>query len=176
MARTPNYGFEQRKREQDRDARTAARRARKQERVETSRGALAYRGEDPDLAGIIVGPQPKEEIPKEEARRAVERALNPGKRLPGDIVTPVRTSRLFVGNLDFGVEEQDLRNLFTEAGFTVGEVAIVTDRDTGRPRGFAFVDVVGLTQAARAVTALNGAELAGRELRLNVAEEPGRRR
>ncbi|OGQ82383.1 MAG: hypothetical protein A2289_09640 [Deltaproteobacteria bacterium RIFOXYA12_FULL_58_15] len=88
----------------------------------------------------------------------------------------MRTSRLFVGNLDFGVEEQDLRNLFTEAGFTVGEVAIVTDRDTGRPRGFAFVDVVGLTQAARAVTALNGAELAGRELRLNVAEEPGRRR
>lgn len=175
MARKPNYSFEQRKREQDRKARKAARRVRKQERAEASRSPEAIGDEDPDLAGIVVGPQPKEEISQAEARRAVESALDPGKRRRDEADAPGRRSRLFVGNLDFGVEEQDLRSVFTEAGFTVAEVAIVKDRDTGRPRGFAFVDIVGLTQAARAVTQLDGFELAGRALRLNVADKPGRR-
>jgi hypothetical protein len=174
MARKPNYGFEQRKREQDRKAKRAVRRARKQERAETSRGP-AIGGEDPDLAGIAVGPQPKEKISQEEARRVVEWALDPGKRRRDENALPGRSSRLFVGNLDFGVEEQNLRSVFTEAGFTVAEVAIVKDGDTGRPRGFAFVEIVGITQAARAVTELDGVELAGRALRLNVADKPGRR-
>jgi len=174
MARKPNHRFEQRKREQERERRADARRARKQERAESSTSRSTANGEDPDLAGIVVGPQPKEEISKEEAQRAVERALNPGKRLAGEDVAPPRSSRLFVGNLDFGVNEQDLRSMFIEAGFEVAEVAIVKDRDTGQPRGFAFVDIVGLTQAARAVTELDGFELAGRALRLNVSDKPRR--
>ena len=175
MARKPNHRFEQRKREEKREARALARRARKQERGSTNKARTAIGGEDPDLAGIVVGPQPKEEISKEEAQRAVERALNPGKRLAGDEPAPERTSQLFVGNLDFGAQDQDLRNLFTEAGFKVAEVAIIKDRNTGEPRGFAFVDVVGLTQAARAATQLDGAELLGRNLRINVSDKPGRR-
>lgn len=136
---------------------------------------MSANGEDPDLAGIIVGPQPKEKISAEEGRRAVERAMNPGKRPAGGEAAPARSSRLFVGNLDFEVAEQELRDLFTGAGFKLAEVAIVKDRDTGRPRGFAFVEVVGLTQAARAASELDGVELAGRALRLNVADKPGRR-
>lgn len=175
MARKPNHSFERRKREQNREARAVARRTRRHERADASSGTVAIGGEDPDLAGIVVGPQPKENISKEEAQRAVERALSPGNRPPGEEDAPARCSRLFVGNLDFGVEVQDLRDLFTEAGFKLADVAIVKDRDTGRSRGFAFVEVVGLTQAARAVSELDGAELAGRDLRLNVADKQGRR-
>ena len=130
-------------------------------------------GRTPDLAGIVAGPQPKNEISKEEARLAVERVLNPTKRHEGEAV--VRNSRLFVGNLDFEVREDEIRTLFTEAGFTVSEVAIVKDRSTGQPRGFAFVDIAGLTQAAKAATQLDGTELAGRNLRINVADKSGRR-
>lgn len=175
MARKPNHNFERRKREQDREARAAARRARKLERADTSSGPGTSGREDPDLAGIVVGPQPKEQISKEDARRAVDRAMSPGKRQPGEAVAPERGSRLFVGNLAFGVEEQELRAVFTDAGYKVSEVAIVKDRDTGQPRGFAFVEVVGLTQAARAVRELDGIELAGRDLSLKVADKPERR-
>ena len=175
MARKPNHGFERRKREQDREARAAARRARKQERAAAGPTHVSHSGEDPDLAGIIVGPQPKEKISEEEGRRVVERAMNPGKRLAGEDAAPERSSRLFVGNLDFEVQEQELRDVFTAGGFKLAEVAIVKDRDTGQPRGFAFVEVVGLTQAARAVSELDGVELAGRSLRLNVADKQGRR-
>jgi hypothetical protein len=175
MARKPNYGFERQKRAQNREARAAARRARKKERADAVSGSAPGEWEDPDLAGIVAGPQPKDPISKEEAQRAVERAMSPGKRMGGDEVERARGSRLFVGNLDFGVEEQDLRTLFTDGGFTVSEVAVVKDRDTGQSRGFAFVEVIGRTHAARAVSELDGVELAGRRIRLNVADKPGRR-
>jgi len=75
--------------------------------------------------------------------------------------------KIFVGNLSFGTTEDSLRSAFEEHG-SVDEVAIVTDRATGRPRGFAFVTMPDHNQARAAIEALNGVELDGRKL--NVSE------
>jgi len=75
---------------------------------------------------------------------------------------------IFVGNLDFGATEDSLRQLFTEYG-TVDRVSIVTDRDTGRSRGFAFVEMPEAQEADRAINALNGFFLGGRSLNVNEA-------
>lgn len=75
---------------------------------------------------------------------------------------------IFVGNLDFGATESAIRSLFEPYG-TVDRVQIVTDRDTGRSRGFAFVEMSDSAQATQAITALNGAELDGRALNVNEA-------
>ena len=75
---------------------------------------------------------------------------------------------IFVGNLDFGATESAIRSLFEPYG-TVDRVNLVTDRDTGRSRGFAFVEMSDSAQAERAITALNGAELGGRALNVNEA-------
>ncbi len=75
---------------------------------------------------------------------------------------------IFVGNLDFGATEDSLRALF-EAHGTVDRVSIMTDRDTGRSRGFAFVEMANADEADRAISALNGANLGGRALNVNEA-------
>ena len=75
--------------------------------------------------------------------------------------------KIFVGNLSFGTSEDTLRALFEQKG-AVDEVAIVTDRATGRPRGFAFVTMSDHNQARAAIEELNGVELDGRKL--NVSE------
>ena len=77
-------------------------------------------------------------------------------------------TKLYVGNLSFNTTEDALRTLFEADGRRVEEVAIVTDRDTGRPRGFAFVSMATPDQAQAAIAALNGRELDGRQL--NVSE------
>jgi len=172
MARKPNHGFEKRKREQQRAERATARRNRKQERAAAGPvDRVGIGGEDPDLAGIIVGPQPRDEVSAEEAKRVVERAMNPGA-VSGE--RAVRTTRLFVGNLDFDATEVDIREVFTAAGFKVKEAPVVRDRNTGQSRGFAFVEVEGPKEATRAISELNGVELAGRSLRISLADKPGR--
>ena len=75
---------------------------------------------------------------------------------------------IFVGNLDFGATESAIRSLFEPYG-TVDRVNLITDRDTGRSRGFAFVEMIDSAQADRAITALNGAQLDGRSLNVNEA-------
>src|SRR5579864_444422 len=75
---------------------------------------------------------------------------------------------IFVGNLDFGATEASLRSLF-EAYGKVDRVNLVTDRDTGRSRGFAFVEMADSAQADQAIAALNGANLEGRALNVNEA-------
>lgn len=80
------------------------------------------------------------------------------------------SNRLFVGNLDFKVTENELQDAFAAHGSVV-EVTIVTDRDTGRPRGFGFVTMATPEEAQKAITALNGADLGGRALNVNVARE-----
>ncbi len=80
-------------------------------------------------------------------------------------------SRLFVGNLDFGTDEQELRDLFKEKGFTVVEASLVKDRDTGRSRGFAFVELAKPDEAAKAIETLDGTEFNGRDLRINPADQ-----
>lgn len=78
--------------------------------------------------------------------------------------------KLYVGNLPFSVTEDDLRDLFSEHG-DVSSVALITDRETGRPRGFGFVEFANDSDAEAAVEALNGAEVKGRALVVNEARE-----
>src|SRR5262245_28669453 len=78
------------------------------------------------------------------------------------------STKLFVGNLDFKVTESDLRDAFAAQG-TVMEVTVVTDRDTGRPRGFGFVTMSSPEEAQKAIEGLNGKELGGRALSVSMA-------
>ncbi|MBZ5624616.1 MAG: RNA-binding protein [Acidobacteriia bacterium] len=75
---------------------------------------------------------------------------------------------IFVGNLSFGATEDALRTLF-EAHGTVGRVNIVTDRDSGQPRGFGFVEMNNDDEGNKAIAALNGRDLDGRTLNVNEA-------
>jgi RNA recognition motif-containing protein len=76
---------------------------------------------------------------------------------------------LYVGNLPHSTTEADLRSAF-EAHGAVQKVSMVTDRDTGRSRGFAFVEMADAGEADRAVAALNGSQLGGRTLTINEAK------
>jgi len=78
------------------------------------------------------------------------------------------STKLFVGNLDFNVTENELQDAFAAYG-TVVETNLVTDRATGRPRGFAFVTMSSPEEAQKAIDALNGKELGGRALTVNAA-------
>jgi RNA recognition motif-containing protein len=76
--------------------------------------------------------------------------------------------KIFVGNLSYQTTQDDLQAAFAAYG-TVEQVSIVTDRDTGQPRGFAFVEMSNRSEAEAAITNLNGAELNGRALNVNEA-------
>ena len=80
-------------------------------------------------------------------------------------------TRLYVGNLPFSVEESELRTLFEQNERTVEEVKLITDRETGRPRGFGFVEMGSSEDADQAIRELNGYELGGRQLNVNEARE-----
>lgn len=166
MAKRNTHSYERNKREQARQARAAARRARKR--------ARASDGGQPE-SDIVASPQYREKPSDDEVQAAIERAMNPGaarrevKRAPTAEKPTGR--RIFVGNLDFGIEEAELSELFRDKGFNVVHTRLVRDRETGRPRGFAFIDLSGPEEAARAIETFDGAELAGRALRVNPAEQ-----
>lgn len=84
--------------------------------------------------------------------------------------------KLYVGNLSFDTTESQLREMF-EAHGTVSSASLVMDRDTGRPRGFGFVEFSDAAQANAAIAALNGKNVGGRDLTVNEAKarEPGGR-
>jgi cold-inducible RNA-binding protein len=75
---------------------------------------------------------------------------------------------IYVGNLNFGATEDSVRSLFETHG-TVGRVNIVTDRDTGQPRGFGFVEMSNDGEGEKAIAALNGKDFDGRALSVNEA-------
>lgn len=75
---------------------------------------------------------------------------------------------IFVGNMSFQTTESDLRTLFEPFG-QITRIHVVTDRETGQPRGFAFVEMAKEEEAAKAMADLNGKEVAGRALRVNEA-------
>lgn len=81
--------------------------------------------------------------------------------------------KLYVGNLNFNTDSASLENLFSQYGGIVS-VNIITDRMTGRARGFAFVEMESDSAAQSAVSGLNGVELDGRQLRVDIAQERGR--
>jgi cold-inducible RNA-binding protein len=78
--------------------------------------------------------------------------------------------KIYVGNLPFTSNEDELRALFARHG-AVESVAVITDRETGRPRGFAFVEMADASAAADAIKALDGTQLGGRALRVNEAQD-----
>lgn len=80
-------------------------------------------------------------------------------------------TRLYVGNLPFNADESQVRALFEQNGRGVKEVKLVTDRETGRPRGFGFVEMATQEDADAAIRALNGQQLGGRPLTVNEAKE-----
>lgn len=75
---------------------------------------------------------------------------------------------IFVGNLDFNTGEDELRQLFATHG-QVDRVSIMTDRDTGRSRGFGFVEMTNAEEGDKAIAALNGSQVGGRTLNVNEA-------
>jgi cold-inducible RNA-binding protein len=80
------------------------------------------------------------------------------------------TNRLYVGNLSFQATEDVINKHFATCG-EVRSVSVMMDRETGQPRGFAFVEMTNEADAKKAVTELNGKELQGRSLRVDIAEE-----
>ena len=80
-------------------------------------------------------------------------------------------SRIYVGNLPFSATEETVRELFAQDGRGVTEVKLITDRDTGRPRGFGFVEMGSQQDAETAISALNGFSMDGRDLTVNEAKE-----
>jgi RNA recognition motif-containing protein len=81
---------------------------------------------------------------------------------------------IYVGNLSFDATEESVRALFETYG-TVGRVNIVTDRDTGQPRGFGFVEMANDGEGEKAIAAVNGTELGGRALNVNEARPKAER-
>jgi RNA recognition motif-containing protein len=79
------------------------------------------------------------------------------------------SNKLFVGNLSFDTTENDLNDAFAAHG-TVTETNLMMDRTTGRPRGFGFVTMSSPEEAQKAIAALNGSQLGGRALTVNVAK------
>ena len=79
-------------------------------------------------------------------------------------------SKVFVGNLDFNTTRAEVQALFAEIG-EIRDVFLPTDRESGRPRGFAFVEFSSDEDAAKAIERFNGYELGGRKLRVNAAED-----
>ncbi|MFC1573136.1 RNA recognition motif domain-containing protein [Candidatus Eisenbacteria bacterium] len=79
------------------------------------------------------------------------------------------TSKLYVGNLPFEVTEDDLHELFTAHG-AVTSANVITDRETGRARGFGFVEMEQADDAQKAIQSLDGQEFKGRNLKVNLAK------
>src|SRR5256885_2315743 len=79
---------------------------------------------------------------------------------------------IFVGNLSFGTTEQEIRSLFESFG-AVDRASIATDRETGKSRGFAFVEMPNAAEGERAITELSGKEVDGRALTVNEARPKG---
>jgi len=77
-------------------------------------------------------------------------------------------SKLYVGNLSYSTTENGLKDLFTQAG-TVKSTSIITDRRTGRSKGFGFVEMSSPEEAQKAIETLNGKELDGRNIRVDEA-------
>lgn len=79
-------------------------------------------------------------------------------------------SKVFVGNLDYNTRREEVQAIFAEIG-EIRDVFLPTDRETGRPRGFAFVEFANEEDAAKAIEKFNGHQLGGRALRVNAAED-----
>lgn len=78
-------------------------------------------------------------------------------------------TKLYVGNLSFSMTDESLLQLFTGKGYQVSSARVITDRETGRSRGFGFVEMGGTDDATKAIGELNGLDVDGRQLQVNEA-------
>lgn len=78
-------------------------------------------------------------------------------------------NKIYVGNLDYGLTEDEVKNFITEKGFTVREFKIITDKFSGRSKGFGFAEFESTDDIQPAIEALDGVEMNGRKLRVNRA-------
>src|SRR5208283_6022546 len=78
-------------------------------------------------------------------------------------------TKLYVGNLAFGMTDETLQQLFTGKGYQVSSARVITDRETGRSRGFGFVELGAGDDATKAIGELNGLDVDGRQLQVNEA-------
>ena len=85
------------------------------------------------------------------------------------------STSLFVGNLPYSITEQDLRDAFERAGVNVSEIRIALDLDTGRSRGYGFVDVATEEDARLAIDKLDSSSLGGRPIKVSEAKARGKR-
>jgi cold-inducible RNA-binding protein len=83
------------------------------------------------------------------------------------------STNIYVGNLTFDTDSRRLEDLFSEHG-AVTKAQVITDRETGRSRGFGFVEMGSAEAAEKAISALNGKDLSGRQLTVNLAKERSR--
>lgn len=84
--------------------------------------------------------------------------------------------KIYIGNLAYSATEEDVRKVLEEKGITVGEIKLITDKYTGKPKGFGFAEFATEEEAKKAIEALNGYELSGRALRVNKAQKMKPRR
>ena len=85
-------------------------------------------------------------------------------------------NKLYVGNLEYGVSEDDLKQFFTDKGVEVTEVRIIKDKFSGRSKGFGFAEISDASKVQEAISAVDGQELKGRNLRVSEARERAPRR
>jgi len=81
-------------------------------------------------------------------------------------------SKLYIGNLEYGTTEEDLKTLFEQKGISPKEVTVIKDKYTGRSKGFGFVEVSSEEEIQKAVEILNDQDLKGRKLRVSKARKP----
>lgn len=158
MARNGDYSQGKRLREQQQ--------ARKQQEKEHRRAVRRREGpSEPELvsAASVVGHLPS----TDEAMRAIERRASEPRRV---VSIPCR---LFVGGLGTAITESMLREAFSKFG-EVADAVVMVDRNTGQSRGFGFVTMQNRKDASAAVEALDGSELHGRRIGVNVATDRAR--
>ncbi|MDD5069594.1 MAG: RNA-binding protein [Candidatus Omnitrophica bacterium] len=79
--------------------------------------------------------------------------------------------KIYIGNLEYGVTESDLRDLLSEKGIKAGSISLITDKYTGRPKGFGFIEFESADEAGKAIEVLNELELNGRAIKANKAQK-----
>jgi len=149
--------LDQKDRVNEREARRVARKARAQHRKETGQ------------TGPRIG-EPMAPLAATDSEVAAASSVAPRPETTATQEQMLGGSRLYVGNLSFNTTTEMLRELFSSHG-EVTDVHVAMDRETGRPRGFAFVTMSSPAEARKATEAFNGELIDGRPLRVNEAEE-----